>query len=163
MSVNVFLSASVKNDSMDTCYSVPVLWWGFHGAPGNWPPSELTATPKAKHINNKSNYRRHPTNLHSKHMEHSKGDKGYGKSKPTLSFPRMSQGLCYLPSNQYDSSTVLWMLLLAVGKALLITQKYSRDTCLLYHCIPIHLTFTSSICVDHFITACAVRHSPHWG
>lgn len=126
---------------------------------GNWPPPELTATPKAKHINNsKSNYHHHPdfaTNLHSKHTEHSERDVRSGNSKPTFSFPGRSQGLCYLPSNQYDSSAVLWMLLLVVGKVLLITQKNSRDTCLLYHCIPIHLTFMSSICVDHFITAWA--------
>lgn len=122
---------------------------------GNGPLPELTATPTAKHINNnKNNYHHHPQFAASSTTPSTAGRRGIwgsrSKSKPTLSSLGRSQGLCYLPSNQYDSSAVLWMLLLAVGKVLLITQKCSGDKCLLYHCV---LTFTSGICVDHFITA----------
>lgn len=91
------------------------------------------ATLSASNIN-KNNSQNHPqftahSHGKSQHMQQARhGIWGaWSESKPTFCFLGRSQGLCYLPSNQDDSSAVLWMLLLAVGKVLHITQKSGRD------------------------------------
>lgn len=72
-----------------------------------------------------------PAHSHGKsqHMQQARHGiwEAWSESKPTFCFLGRSQGLCYLPSNQDDSSAVLWMLLLAVGKVLHITQKSGRN------------------------------------
>lgn len=150
-----------NTDSMDTCFLVPVLWWGSHGAPGDPAPAKSSQQQlwKQKHINNNKNNHHPRPQFAATTPSTARGDVGSGdlganqnQHSPSWEGPRafviclqtsMIHQLCY------GCYCWLW------EQPFLKPRSRAEINALIYHCIPVHLTFTSSICVDHFTAAWA--------